>query len=150
MWFFPPGVPHYLQGLENGTEFLLVFDDGSFSEDATFLVSEMFLRTPTEVWSKELGLPPQAFADLPQSDLFIFNGTLPPPAVADQNITGPAGPVPAEFAYSYHWSLQQPLQVDGGSVKILDTNTFPVRLPSAIPPLLPPFLPGSTGAARAR
>ena len=129
MWFFPPGVPHYLQGLENGTEFLLVFDDGNFSEDETFLVSEMFLRTPTEVWSKELGLPPQAFSDLPPGELFIFNGTLPPAAVADQNITGPAGPVPVEFAYSYHWSLQEPLQVDGGSVKILDTNTFPVRLP---------------------
>lgn len=42
LWYFPPGVPHSLQATADnpaGTEFLLVFDDGSFSEDATFLVS---------------------------------------------------------------------------------------------------------------
>lgn len=36
--YFPSGVPHSLQGLgENGTEFLLIFDDGHFSEESTFL-----------------------------------------------------------------------------------------------------------------
>ena len=35
------GVPHSLQGLsENGTEFLLVFDDGGFSEESTFILSD--------------------------------------------------------------------------------------------------------------
>lgn len=38
------GIPHSIQALsgENGTgcEFLLVFDDGSFSEDETFLVTD--------------------------------------------------------------------------------------------------------------
>jgi len=88
----------------------------------------MFARTPTEVWSKELDLPPQSFNDLPDGELFIFNGTEPPKNLAEQNITGAAGPIPTEFSYSYHWSQQEPLQVDGGSVKILDTNTFPVLL----------------------
>jgi oxalate decarboxylase family bicupin protein len=46
VWFFPPGIPHSLQGLEGGVEFLLVFDDGSFSEDNTFLASETFARNP--------------------------------------------------------------------------------------------------------
>ena len=46
VWFFPPGVPHSLQALDQGVEFLLIFDNGSFSEDSTALVSEMFLRTP--------------------------------------------------------------------------------------------------------
>jgi oxalate decarboxylase family bicupin protein len=46
VWFFPPGVPHSLQGLEGGVEFLLVFDDGNFSEDNTFLASETFARNP--------------------------------------------------------------------------------------------------------
>jgi oxalate decarboxylase family bicupin protein len=43
VWFFPAGVPHSIQALDEGVEFLLVFDTGSFSEDATFLISEMFL-----------------------------------------------------------------------------------------------------------
>ena len=41
LWYFPPGVPHSLQATAqstNGTEFLLVFPDGDFSEDSTFLV----------------------------------------------------------------------------------------------------------------
>src|SRR6266700_188267 len=31
LWFFPPGIPHSIQGLNpDGREFLLVFDDGDF------------------------------------------------------------------------------------------------------------------------
>jgi len=31
LWYFPAGHPHSLQGLgENGSEFLLIFDDGNF------------------------------------------------------------------------------------------------------------------------
>ena len=37
MWNFPAGIPHSIQGLEEGCEFLLIFDDGNFSEDSTFL-----------------------------------------------------------------------------------------------------------------
>ena len=66
-WFFPPsvepffnidirltrsrGIPHSLQGLKGGVEFLLVFDDGEFSEDNTFLASEIFARNPVSIKS---------------------------------------------------------------------------------------------------
>jgi oxalate decarboxylase family bicupin protein len=41
LWYFPSGHPHSLQGLsENGTEFLLVFDDGNFNEESTFLLTD--------------------------------------------------------------------------------------------------------------
>ena len=43
LWFFPPGIPHSLQATnetEGGSEFILVFDDGAFSEDSTFLVRQ--------------------------------------------------------------------------------------------------------------
>ena len=41
LWYFPPGHPHSLQGLApNGTEFLLVFDDGNFDEESTFLLTD--------------------------------------------------------------------------------------------------------------
>ena len=40
LWLFPAGFPHSIQGLRpNGCEFLLVFDEGDFSEDGTFLLS---------------------------------------------------------------------------------------------------------------
>jgi hypothetical protein len=40
------GVPHGIQALDNGVEFLLVFDQGDFSEDNTFLATEIFLHNP--------------------------------------------------------------------------------------------------------
>jgi oxalate decarboxylase len=47
LWYFPPGVPHSIQGLDpDGCEFLLVFDDGDFDEDNTFLLSDWFKHTP--------------------------------------------------------------------------------------------------------
>ena len=40
------GVPHSIQALDAGVEFLLVFDDGDFSEDNTFLASQVFSHNP--------------------------------------------------------------------------------------------------------
>jgi oxalate decarboxylase family bicupin protein len=47
LWYFPSGHPHSLQGLSpNGTEFLLVFDDGSFDEESTFLLTDWLSKCP--------------------------------------------------------------------------------------------------------
>ena len=54
----PSGIPHSIQGLEpDGCEFLLVFDDGSFSEDNTFLLSDWFKHVPPDVLAKNFGVP---------------------------------------------------------------------------------------------
>ena len=45
LWNFPAGIPHSIQGLDDGCEFLLVFDSGSFSENETFLITDWFART---------------------------------------------------------------------------------------------------------
>lgn len=46
LWYFPSGVPHSLQGLSpNGSEFLLVFDSGYFSEESTFVLTDWFGRS---------------------------------------------------------------------------------------------------------
>jgi oxalate decarboxylase/phosphoglucose isomerase-like protein (cupin superfamily) len=47
LWFFPTGYPHSIQGLgPDGCEFLLVFDEGMFSEYNTFLISGWLAHTP--------------------------------------------------------------------------------------------------------
>lgn len=126
VWFFPAGIPHSIQALEEGCEFLLVFDQGDFSEDNTFLASELMLRNPKEVLSKNLQTPVSAFDNIPQDQLYIFTGTPAPANISEQNVTGPAGIVPYNESYSYHFSQQQPYVVPGGSVKIIDTTTFPI------------------------
>jgi oxalate decarboxylase family bicupin protein len=126
VWFFPAGIPHSIQALDEGVEFLLVFDDGSFSEDGTFLISEMFLRNPKEVLSKNLQTPVSSFDNLPDDELYIFPGTPAPANISEQNVTSPYGALAPNDTYSYHWSKQTPYSVPGGSVKILDTTTFPI------------------------
>jgi Cupin len=54
-WYFPAGVPHSLQGLgPDVCKFLLVFDDGEFDEDNTFLWTDWFKHTPRDVVLKSL------------------------------------------------------------------------------------------------
>ena len=66
LWHFPAGIPHSIQGLRDGCEFLLVFDDGNFSENETLLLSDWVVHTPREVLAKNFGLPESTFANLPE------------------------------------------------------------------------------------
>src|ERR1700752_4178721 len=84
LWLFPAGHPHSIQGLDpDGTEFLLVFNQGNFSEDGTMLLSEWMAHTPPEVLMKNFGLDREALAKLPTEALYIFPGTVPTNTVAE-------------------------------------------------------------------
>lgn len=126
VWFFPAGHPHTIQALAEGTEFLLIFDSGTFSEENTFLASELFLRTPKAVMAKNLRTDVSAFDSTPQQQLYIFPGTPAPSNISAQNITGPDGSIPNAMSYTYHFSQQEPYVVPGGSIKIIDPTTFPI------------------------
>src|SRR5467141_4840901 len=79
LWFFPPGIPHSIQGLNpDGCEFMLVFDDGNFSESETVLLSDSMMHLPPEVLSKNFGINQQAFAKITKQELFIFQTDVPP------------------------------------------------------------------------
>ncbi|KAH8151145.1 uncharacterized protein LAJ45_04847 [Morchella importuna] len=122
LWYFPSGLPHSIQALENGVEFLLVFDDGAFSEDDTFLITEWFSHTPREVLAKNFGVPIKAFDEVPKEQLYIFNGTPPAVNVSADAVQSPEGTIPEPF--SFHLSRQEPMVVPGGSVKVVDSGTF--------------------------
>ena len=78
LWIFPAGFPHSIQGLgPDGTEFLLVFNQGNFSEDGTMLVSEWVAHTPPDILVKNTGLDASVFENTPGAPLYIFPGTVP-------------------------------------------------------------------------
>ena len=126
VWFFPAGVPHSIQALGDGTEFLLIFDQGDFSDDGTSLLSELFLLNPKAVLAKNLRTDISSFDNIPSDQLYIFNGTPAPANISAQNITGPAGFLPDDQSYTYHFSQQAPYVVPGGNLKIIDPTTFPI------------------------
>jgi oxalate decarboxylase len=121
-WNFPAGIPHSIQGLEeDGCEFLLVFDDGDFNEDETFLLTDWLSRTPKEVIAKNFGVPESAFAHIPDKELYIFPSKAPGPLAADR-VAG-LGPVPVSFT---HRMIQmEPLRMKYGTVRIMDSTVFP-------------------------
>ncbi|MFL5252351.1 MAG: cupin domain-containing protein [Rhodopila sp.] len=125
LWYFPGGTPHSIQGLASdvdGVEFLLVFDDGSFSEDSTFLITDWVAHTPKDVLAKNFGVKPEALAHLPAKEKYIFPAA--PPAPLQQDQMGGAGPVPQSFMH--RMLAQKPMRMPGGSVRITDIRQFPV------------------------
>src|SRR5260370_19961156 len=89
LWYFPAGYLYSIQGLApDGCEFLLVFDQGMFSEDHTFLLSEWVAHTPPEVLSKNFGLAEGALTNLPQNALYIFPAHLPKSLAEDKAAVG--------------------------------------------------------------
>ncbi|MGK5740686.1 oxalate decarboxylase family bicupin [Micromonospora sp. URMC 103] len=121
LWFFPQGVPHHIQALDEGVEFLLVFDDGAFSENGTFLISDWFAHTPREVLAKNFGWAPELLDRLPEREKYIFSGQLPPRLDRDRVIS-PTGDVPRTFSHRMH--AQEPQRFPGGTVRVADVSTF--------------------------
>src|SRR3982075_507077 len=108
LWYFPSGVPHSIQGLNpDGCEFLLVFDDGDFDEDNTFLLSDWFKHTPNDVLSKNFGVAGSSFAHVPDpKELYIFPAKVPGPLGSDKI----AGAIPASPTFSHKMLAQQPIK----------------------------------------
>ncbi|MCG7406915.1 oxalate decarboxylase family bicupin [Paenibacillus sp. ACRRX] len=121
LWYFPPGIPHSIQGLEEGCEFLLVFDDGHFSDLNTLSISDWFAHTPRDVLSGNFGVPISAFDTIPCEQVYIYQDSVPG-SLESQKITSPFGTVPLSFTYPL--LTQPPLQFPGGSVWIVDSSLF--------------------------
>ena len=67
IWYFPRGHGHSIQGLgPKGCTFVLVFDNGYFSEFGTFSITDWVGHTPPEVLAKNFNVPASAFADFPK------------------------------------------------------------------------------------
>jgi len=80
LWYFPPGIPHSIQGIgKDGCEFLLVFDSGDFSEDSTFLLTDWLAHTPKEVLAKNFNVPESAFAHIfpKKNSIFLWGKSHP-------------------------------------------------------------------------
>jgi oxalate decarboxylase len=125
LWNFPAGIPHSIQGLEEGCEFLLVFDNGNFSENETFLISDWFAHTSPHILAKNFGVPEEAFADIPtdiEHSRYIFPGPMPGPISSDA-VDAAAGAVRQSF--SHHLHGQEPVKAAGGQVRIVDSSNFP-------------------------
>jgi len=129
LWNFPAGIPHSIQGLEEGCEFLLVFDDGNFSENETFLITDWFAHTPRGVLAKNFGVPERAFDKIPgevEHTRYISQARSRPLSLRRRAVSGGCD------AYNLQLPLVRPDcdQGGGGQVRIIDSSIFRPRAPS--------------------
>jgi oxalate decarboxylase len=129
LWYFPTGIPHSLQGLgPDGCEFLLVFDDGKFSEDNTTLLSDWMIHTPPEVLAKNWGVDQNALAplkDVPPEGRYIFQTPVPGSLEGDREAAARDGRV-TPTAFEFRMQQMQPQKsTASGEVRIVDSSNFP-------------------------
>jgi len=124
VWYFPRGFGHSIQGI--GSEdclFVLVFDNGYFSEFGTFSITDWVGHTPPEVLAKYFGVPASTFANFPKREVYIAKGPVPPPL--------PANPAPGALdrgplTHRYQLLAQRPDTYSGGTNRLVSQRQFPI------------------------
>jgi oxalate decarboxylase len=125
VWYFPRGHGHMLQGLgPEECHFILVFDDGAFSEFATFSITDWVGHTPVEVLSKDLGLPESAFARFPKEERYIVQGRIPPhdppPVIQNPRML-------STLTHRWRLTAQEPRErYPGGVERVVTAREFPI------------------------
>jgi oxalate decarboxylase len=126
LWYFPAGYPHSIQGLgpDDGCEFLLVFDEGMFSEDNTFLISEWVAHTPPKILTKNSNLDQSAIAKLPTDELYIFPADLPGSLAQDKaSVGGKSVESPTQYTFKME-AMTPTKKTRGGEVRIVESRNF--------------------------
>lgn len=127
LWYFPAGYPHSIQGLEGpGCEFLLVFDQGDFNEDDTFLLSETLAHIPPEIIQKNMGWTRAEWDQLPAEELYIFPAALPGPLEDDNRFLGSNRVTKTQYTFHGATTMKPLAETAGGTARVIDSTNFPV------------------------
>lgn len=125
VWYFPKGHGHALQNLgPDEAHFVLVFDDGYFSEFGTFSITDWLAHTSPEVLSRNLNLPTSAFSGIPREEAYIVQGKVPP-ATPEQfrSASLPENQSPHKFRLL----ATKPHVFAGGEERIVSSLEFPIQ-----------------------
>lgn len=124
VWYFPRGHGHMLQCL--GSEpchFILIFDNGYFSEFGTFSITDWIGHTPKALLAKNFGVPEATFASFPKEEVYFARRAVPPQS--------PAPPLqgwklPAQ-THKYRLLARPPHRIyRGGREWRVDSSQFPI------------------------
>ncbi len=124
VWYFPRGHGHMLECLGNEPcHFVLMFDNGYFSEFGTFSITDWIGHAPKPLLAKNFGLAESDFDGFPAGEVYFAHGAVPPqtPAAA---LAGRRDP-PQTHKYRL---LANPPRVNnrGGRLWLVDSKSFPI------------------------
>ena len=132
LWYFPKGWGHSIEGLGPGTaKFLLVFNDGTFSEGATFSITDWLSHTPISWVAQNLGLSPEQVRQLPKKQVYISRHGPAPGPLATTKPRNPKTPLLA-LPHVYNLQGQKPLSTEqGNTLKLVTAKEFPASFDMA-------------------
>jgi len=122
LWNFEAGIPHSIQALDKGCEFLLVFSEPDFSENNTFLLSDWLTHTPQDIVAANFNKTIEEIKHLPSSEKYIFKGEVPD---SINTVKRSAGNGPVKHPFTYHMKEAKVIECEGGRVRIVDSTVFP-------------------------
>ncbi len=124
VWYFPRGHGHMLECLgDRPCHFILIFDNGYFSEFGTFSISDWIGHTPKALLSKNFGLPESAFEGFPKEEVYFARGAVPP-ETASQPLQGWKTPA---LTHKYELLKRPPHRTfKGGREWRVDSTHFPI------------------------
>ncbi|KAI9036180.1 Bicupin [Aspergillus affinis] len=151
IWYFPKGVAHNVQGLDDENEYLLVFDDGDFEkvgfvfsfpplpyllpsiqhpiitnttpQRTTFMLDDWITHTPRDILAKNFGVDPSVFDSVPSKFPYILNGI-----VSEEAEDTPQGTLTGNSSYVYRTYSHpaEPVPGTGGVLRKIDSRNFPI------------------------
>jgi oxalate decarboxylase len=124
VWYFPRGHGHMLQCLgDKPCRFILIFDNGYFSEFGTFSITDWIGHIPKALLAKNFGVPESAFDSFPKQEVYFARGKLPP---AEPSVPLQGWKLPPE-THKYRLLAQPPHGTfQGGREWRVDSSRFPI------------------------
>jgi oxalate decarboxylase len=124
IWYFPRGHGHMLECLGDApTHFVLIFDNGYFSEFGTFSITDWIGHTPKPLLAKNFNLPAATFDKFPDREVYFARGAVPPATAA----TPPQGVRLPPETHKFKLTSQAPTgSLRGVRVWQADAARFPI------------------------
>src|SRR5437588_3394488 len=125
VWYFPRGHGHMLQCLgDEPCHFILIFDNGYFSEFGTFSITDWIGHVPKSLLAKNFGLQESVFDGFPKEEVYFARGAIPPEQIPE-NLQGPRDAPPQ--THKFRMLAEPPHGVfKGGREWRVDSTRFPI------------------------
>ncbi len=122
IWYFPKGWGHSIQNIgHETTKFVLVLNNGEFTEQSTFNLSDWISHTPMNVLTEGLGIPLSIAKQLPNSVRYMLPGSTSSIGTLKKPIKNPN-----QLPHAFTLLSRKPVFTDSnGTLKLVTAKEFP-------------------------
>jgi oxalate decarboxylase len=123
LWFFPKGHGHSIQTIGDAPcHFILAFDNGGFSEQGTFSITDWIDVTPKDMLALSFGVPKDVFDAFPKGEVYIQAGPVLP---ASEALDAP-WPKESTHKFSLLHDNRAVRDFDGGTFRLATVDEWPI------------------------